>query len=52
MDVHEGRLIDGGMHNKALDELLRTLDGRQSKFLALRRIVKPRQIAVYGGFVP
>ena len=48
-DIHAARLTDGGMHDKALDELLQLLKGQEDKFLALRETIKPRQVVIYGG---
>ena len=49
-DVHEAPVTDGGAHDAALNRILTQLRGREERFAALRRLVKPQQVAIYGGF--
>ena len=49
LDVHPARLTDGGMHDNALNELLRLVKGREDKFSTLRETIRPNKIAIYGG---
>ena len=52
-EAGDQRIGDGGQHDGALIRILDNLKGREDRFAELRKLIRPKQVMIYGGlYVP